>query len=47
MYGGLSNNLRLLLREIPAQAVAKGAAKTADLAEYIAARDKPASKGAA
>jgi hypothetical protein len=28
MYGGLSNNLRLLLREIAAQAVEKGKAKT-------------------
>jgi hypothetical protein len=36
MYGGLSNNLRLLLREIEAHAVAKRKAKTPSLDEIVA-----------
>ena len=35
MYGGLSSNLRLLLREIAAQAVAKGKAKPPDLSAVV------------
>jgi hypothetical protein len=35
MYGGLANNLRLLLREINAQAVVTRKAKTPSLAEYL------------
>jgi hypothetical protein len=41
MYGGLSNNLRLLLREIASQASAKSSAKTLDL-DAIIARNKGA-----
>jgi hypothetical protein len=42
MYGGLSNNLRLLLRELNAAAVTKGKAKTPDLS-VIVSRHKAAS----
>jgi len=42
MYGGLSNNLRLLLREIAAQAVAKIAATTPTLDAYLSQRSKGA-----
>ena len=38
MYGGLSNNLRLLLREIAAQAVEKGKAKAPNLDQYLASK---------
>jgi hypothetical protein len=38
MYGGLSNNLRLLLREIATQAVEKGKAKTPSLDQYLASK---------
>jgi hypothetical protein len=41
MYGGLSSNLRLLLREIAGQAVAKGKAKAPSL-DLIVSRHRKA-----
>ena len=42
MYGGLSNNLRLLLRELNAVAVTKGKAKAPDDLHAIVARHSKA-----